>query len=150
MNLTVLSAPVAQLDRVSDSDSEGHAFESHRAYQEKVLDFQGLFPFVGDFEIGTFLVFWGRFVTPVSQGRAEKPLFFNGFRYFWCHINVNGGQFSHVILDDMSIAAGGLRVSVPKHGHERDCICVCFCHRGVGMPQTMKRSTVHVNLLGYP
>ena len=26
-------APVAQLDRVSDSDSEGHAFESHRAYQ---------------------------------------------------------------------------------------------------------------------
>ena len=28
-------APVAQLDRVSDSDSEGRAFESHRAYQEK-------------------------------------------------------------------------------------------------------------------
>ena len=28
-------APVAQLDRVSDSDSEGHAFESHRAYQAK-------------------------------------------------------------------------------------------------------------------
>ena len=27
-------APVAQLDRVSDSDSEGHAFESHRAYQK--------------------------------------------------------------------------------------------------------------------
>ena len=26
-------APVAQLDRVSDSDSEGRAFESHRAYQ---------------------------------------------------------------------------------------------------------------------
>lgn len=24
--------PVAQLDRVSDSDSEGRAFESHRAY----------------------------------------------------------------------------------------------------------------------
>ena len=30
-------APVAQLDRVSDSDSEGHAFESHRAYQERLL-----------------------------------------------------------------------------------------------------------------
>ena len=28
----ILYAPVAQLDRVSDSDSEGHAFESHRAY----------------------------------------------------------------------------------------------------------------------
>ena len=27
-------APVAQLDRVSDSDSEGRAFESHRAYQK--------------------------------------------------------------------------------------------------------------------
>ncbi len=27
--------PVAQLDRVSDSDSEGHAFESHQAYQTK-------------------------------------------------------------------------------------------------------------------
>ena len=27
--------PVAQLDRVSDSDSEGRAFESHRAYHEK-------------------------------------------------------------------------------------------------------------------
>ena len=26
-------APVAQLDRVSDSDSEGRAFESHQAYQ---------------------------------------------------------------------------------------------------------------------
>ncbi len=25
-------APVAQLDRVSDSDSEGRAFESHQAY----------------------------------------------------------------------------------------------------------------------
>ena len=29
--------PVAQLDRVSDSDSEGRAFESHRAYQKKRL-----------------------------------------------------------------------------------------------------------------
>ena len=28
-------APVAQLDRVSDSDSEGHWFESSRAYQLK-------------------------------------------------------------------------------------------------------------------
>ena len=27
-------APVAQLDRVSDSDSEGRAFESHRACQK--------------------------------------------------------------------------------------------------------------------
>ena len=26
--------PVAQLDRVSDSDSEGRAFESHRVYQK--------------------------------------------------------------------------------------------------------------------
>ena len=26
--------PVAQLDRASDSDSEGRAFESHRAYQK--------------------------------------------------------------------------------------------------------------------
>ena len=29
--------PVAQLDRVSDSDSEGRAFESHRAYQPENL-----------------------------------------------------------------------------------------------------------------
>ena len=28
-------APVAQLDRVSDSDSEGRAFESHQAYKKK-------------------------------------------------------------------------------------------------------------------
>ncbi len=28
-----IHAPVAQLDRVSDSDSEGRAFESHQAYQ---------------------------------------------------------------------------------------------------------------------
>ncbi len=33
LHLTVVDAPVAQLDRVSDSDSEGRAFESHRAYQ---------------------------------------------------------------------------------------------------------------------
>ena len=31
--MNVKYAPVAQLDRVSDSDSEGRAFESHRAYQ---------------------------------------------------------------------------------------------------------------------
>ena len=31
-------APVAQLDRVSDSDSEGRAFESHRAYQKPPLN----------------------------------------------------------------------------------------------------------------
>ena len=30
--LKKLYAPVAQLDRVSDSDYEGRAFESHRAY----------------------------------------------------------------------------------------------------------------------
>ena len=33
LHLTVVDAPVAQLDRVSDSDSEGRAFESHQAYQ---------------------------------------------------------------------------------------------------------------------
>ena len=30
--------PVAQLDRVSDSDSEGRAFESHQAYQLEALN----------------------------------------------------------------------------------------------------------------
>ena len=30
-----MRAPVAQLDRVTDSDSVGHAFESHRAYHSK-------------------------------------------------------------------------------------------------------------------
>lgn len=35
LHLTVVDAPVAQLDRVSDSDSEGRAFESHRAYQAR-------------------------------------------------------------------------------------------------------------------
>ncbi len=29
----MIYAPVAQLDRVSDSDSEGRAFESHQAHQ---------------------------------------------------------------------------------------------------------------------
>lgn len=33
--MNVKYAPVAQLDRVSDSDSEGRAFESHRAYQKR-------------------------------------------------------------------------------------------------------------------
>ena len=37
----ILYAPVAQLDRVSDSDSEGHAFESHRAYHIKPLSHIG-------------------------------------------------------------------------------------------------------------
>lgn len=31
--IIILYVPVAQLDRVSDSDSEGRAFESHQAYQ---------------------------------------------------------------------------------------------------------------------
>ena len=30
-------APVAQLDRALDSDSKGHAFESHRAYQNVLM-----------------------------------------------------------------------------------------------------------------
>ncbi len=33
--IVVVYAPVAQLDRVSDSDSEGRAFESRRAYQKQ-------------------------------------------------------------------------------------------------------------------
>ena len=37
--------PVAQLDRVSDSDSEGRAFESHRAYQKRKDAFGCLFFF---------------------------------------------------------------------------------------------------------
>ena len=33
-NYIIIYVPVAQLDRVSDSDSEGRAFESHRAYSQ--------------------------------------------------------------------------------------------------------------------
>lgn len=36
--MNVKYAPVAQLDRVSDSDSEGRAFESHQAYQLEALN----------------------------------------------------------------------------------------------------------------
>lgn len=35
--MNVKYAPVAQLDRVSDSDSEGGGFESHRADQTNTL-----------------------------------------------------------------------------------------------------------------
>ena len=38
--------PVAQLDRVSDSDSEGRAFESHRAYQKKAPTYVGAFSMI--------------------------------------------------------------------------------------------------------
>ena len=34
---TIKYAPVAQLDRVSDSDSEGRWFESSRAYQNVLM-----------------------------------------------------------------------------------------------------------------
>ena len=34
----MIYAPVAQLDRVSDSDSEGRAFESHQAYHVGASD----------------------------------------------------------------------------------------------------------------
>jgi hypothetical protein len=43
-------APVAQLDRASDSDSEGHAFEPHRAYHQKTPGneaFPGVFAYCG-------------------------------------------------------------------------------------------------------
>ena len=36
-------APVAQLDRASDSDSEGRAFEPHRAYQSRHAFHDGIF-----------------------------------------------------------------------------------------------------------
>ena len=39
-------APVAQLDRVSDSDSEGRWFESSRAYQKERHDENRVFLFV--------------------------------------------------------------------------------------------------------
>ena len=38
-NINLIFAPVAQLDRVSDSDSEGRAFESHQAYQKETTIF---------------------------------------------------------------------------------------------------------------
>ncbi len=38
--LYLLFVPVAQLDRVSDSDSEGRAFESHQAYTRKAEQFR--------------------------------------------------------------------------------------------------------------
>ena len=47
--MNVKYAPVAQLDRVSDSDSEGRAFESHQAYQVKTYPkilFPGRFYFL--------------------------------------------------------------------------------------------------------
>ena len=43
MSLEFVYVPVAQLDRVSDSDSEGRAFESHRAYQKKASTLSVLF-----------------------------------------------------------------------------------------------------------
>lgn len=33
-SMSCINAPVAQLDRVTDSDSVGHWFESSRAYQK--------------------------------------------------------------------------------------------------------------------
>ena len=42
----MLYAPVAQLDRVSDSDSEGRAFESRRAYHKKSTSLEVLFCFL--------------------------------------------------------------------------------------------------------
>ena len=38
---TIKYAPVAQLDRALDSDSEGRWFESSRAYQKKPLNCNG-------------------------------------------------------------------------------------------------------------
>ena len=35
--MNVKYAPVAQLDRVSDSDSEGRAFESHQVYHNNII-----------------------------------------------------------------------------------------------------------------
>ena len=39
--MSYVHAPVAQLDRVSDSDSEGRWFESSRAYQMNPLNRNG-------------------------------------------------------------------------------------------------------------
>ncbi len=57
-------APVAQLDRVSDSDSEGRWFESSRAYQQKhqwtlnyeVSESTGVFSMLSDFAQELFCV----------------------------------------------------------------------------------------------
>ena len=45
--MNVKYAPVAQLDRVSDSDSEGRAFESHQAYQRQIAAFKTHFANAG-------------------------------------------------------------------------------------------------------
>ncbi len=41
-SMSCINAPVAQLDRVTDSDSVGHWFESSRAYQKSTGNF--MFP----------------------------------------------------------------------------------------------------------
>ena len=70
-------APVAQLDRVSDSDSEGRWFESSRAYQVKSYisagkdwnvaflysTFHGTYSSISGFQQGDQLIFADPFVT---------------------------------------------------------------------------------------
>ena len=59
-------APVAQLDRVSDSDSEGRWFESSRAYIGTSPESRKV--------PGTFCIWgWGRKMYEVHGGRTYSP-----------------------------------------------------------------------------
>ncbi len=68
--------PVAQLDRVSDSDSEGRAFESHQAYQKSGLYTSRFSTPLLVFKEGVFLKkniisrFFGHFMTVTRHRHA--------------------------------------------------------------------------------
>ena len=68
-------APVAQLDRVTDSDSVGQRFESARAYHEKTCREAGFFAVRRGFEV---------YPREGKSARAyhKKPCSFNGYRVF--------------------------------------------------------------------
>lgn len=64
-------APVAQLDRVSDSDSEGRRFDSCRAYHEKSLILQWVRGFLFYLHNGYHL----RLVPVLVPGRSYFAIF---------------------------------------------------------------------------
>ena len=70
--------PVAQLDRVSDSDSEGRWFESSRVH-EKTVEIKGFQRFFF-FETCAFSAFWQHLLTFITGSKSGSGLPSDDFR----------------------------------------------------------------------
>ncbi len=119
MDTSCVNAPVAQLDRVTDSDSVGHWFESSRAYQKSspIVTIGELFyRFICCFYNFPFrsckLFYWSQFSCLCQQFHKKCIYYPNGdLRHFIRHTRIYA--FRNIIRHTIAIHAFVTNESTP-------------------------------------